>query len=140
MKLILDAKARGHPAYTQVDEVKVHERAAKLPVDAVPEQLFGALLVNDDSIDKLRPQKAATPVDGRVAPAAAFQDARPHAVMQERSCADVADINEQRLPTLQHTVQQLPADPHGSQETRAMRAVSGSAPGSECGRCAAMIR
>ena len=103
VKLILDAKARGHPAYGAVDEKQVRERAAALPIDAVPPQLF-AILGNDNSIDKLRPQKAATPVEGRSSAEHAFSCVRPHAVVQERSCADVADINEQRLSTLHETV------------------------------------
>ena len=106
VKLILDAKARGHPAYSAVDEREVHKRAAVLPVDAVPPQLF-AVLGNDGSIDKLRPQKAATPVEGRTTAQSAFNDIRPHAVLQERSGADVADINEQRLSSLRQTVSSI---------------------------------
>ena len=94
VKLIMDAMARGHPAYERVDEVNVRKRSLGLPEDGVPEQLLGAILASDESMDKLRPQKAATPVDARVAPDAAFRDARPHAVVQERTCADFADLNE----------------------------------------------
>ena len=109
VKLILDAKARGHPAYKHVDEDTVKKRSLSLPEDDIPEKLFGCLLRSDNSIEKLKPQKAATPFEARVQPEAAFRDIRPHAVVQERSSADFSDLNEQHLSSLYHTASLLPA-------------------------------
>ena len=104
--LILDARARGHIAYKHLDEDAVKARAELLPVDDIPPELI-KVLINDDSIDKLQPQKAATPVAGRVAETAAFKHVRPHAVVQERSCADRSDINEQHLSSMRHIGESL---------------------------------
>ena len=104
--LILDARARGHLAYKHLDEDAVKARAELLPVDDIPPELI-KVLINDDSIDKLQPQKVATPVAGRVAETAAFKHVRPHAVVQERSCADRSDINEQHLSSMRHIGESL---------------------------------
>ena len=112
VKLIFYAKARGHPSYQLLEEDVERTRAANLPEDGVPPELF-AVFENDDSIDKLRPQKAATPVDGRTRPEQAFNDLRPHGVVQERSGADVADTSEQRIYALQATVSELHGEDAG---------------------------
>ena len=59
----------------------------------------------DDSIGKLQPQKAATPVAGRLGPEQVHDTltyVRPNAVVEERTCADRSDINEQYVSALKH--------------------------------------
>ena len=102
--LILHMKQLGHPSYVNVDDGEVKRRARELPENDVPKE-FWEQVANDDSIDKLQPQKAATPVAGRLPEDQkdhAFRHVRPHDVVQERSCADHSDINEQRIAAMRH--------------------------------------
>ena len=48
-KLIMDAKARGHPAYQRLDEVTIRKHSVGLPEDGIPEQLLGAIFANDET-------------------------------------------------------------------------------------------
>ena len=94
VRLILSIKRRGHRAYVHLDEEVVRSRAEKLPADGVPPELI-TLLPNDNSYDKLRMQKPATPVEamdrtGAVA-AKNLSDQRPLAVVLERSSTEQAD-------------------------------------------------
>ena len=109
---ILEARARGHRAYVLVDPARVRQKALELPEDGVPPELL-QLLPDDQSLDKLQVQKAATPVEGRrdakdpeeAARAIAVQ--RPNAVVCEKSCNDEGDINERRWEALRHVAEQL---------------------------------
>jgi hypothetical protein len=105
IELILGAKRRGHPAYQTVDELTVRRRAEQLPVHGVPEELVG-LCVNDESIERLRPQKAATPIEGRTTPSLAFELTSPNAVVAERTGTE-GDINAKRITALENFATQL---------------------------------
>ena len=63
LNCILGMKRRGHRAYMHVDEADARRRAEKLPEHGVPPELI-SLLPDDSSYDKLKIQKAATPVEG----------------------------------------------------------------------------
>ena len=65
------------------------------------------LFQGDGDIDKLQPQKAATPISGRCEPARAFQDHRPNAVVDEKSCMDGSDLNAQRVSAMEVVVKKL---------------------------------
>ena len=64
VKLILEMKRLGHRAYMHLNEDTVQAKALNLPEHGVPPELVH-VLPNDDSLNKLHVQKAATPVDGR---------------------------------------------------------------------------
>ena len=83
VELILDAKRRGHRAYVHLQEHRVRARSEDMPDDGVPPE-FVRTLGSDDSMEKLQPQKAATPVAGRTVPEDAFNHIRPRAVVQDR--------------------------------------------------------
>ena len=68
----------------------------------------------DEDIDKLVPQKAATPVDRRTSVGESgelindpFEDLRPHAVVQEQCGSGHTDLNEQHLQALSSVVGML---------------------------------
>ena len=106
VQMIIDAKRRGHRAFARLSEQEVEDRAAGLPEDGVPPEIV-RVIGADDSLDKLQPQKAATPVDGRTSEEHAFDGKRPQAVVQERSSASFADINEARLHALETLVDEF---------------------------------
>ena len=58
----------GHESYADINEQEVRQRAAELPENGVPPQILKVIEEVDDSHDKLQPQKAATPCDGREDP------------------------------------------------------------------------
>ena len=83
VKLIVDAKQRGHRAYAHVDIANVHAKAEALPEGGVPLELV-TLLPHDGDLDKIQIQKAATPVSGRADVASVAQticDTKPNAVV-----------------------------------------------------------
>lgn len=112
--IILDLKAAGHPAYTQVDADAVRQKADTLPEDGVPPAVLAAIQIQDDdtSQEKPQPQKAATPTDGRHALAAqageAFAVQRPRGVVAEGT-ADT-DINRAIEAELQRMAEELTPD------------------------------
>jgi beta-glucosidase-like glycosyl hydrolase len=88
VRCMLGMKARGHRAYVHVDEAKVREN--QLPANGIPPESI-SLLPNDNSFEKLRVQKAATPVDAMKDAdkiRQSFKDERPNAVVLERSSAE----------------------------------------------------
>ena len=95
LDLLRGAVARGRTAFTALDLAQAELRAQALPEDDVPPELV-RLLDADRSIAQLRPQKAATPMEGRESePAKAAQqiaDIRPHAVLLEASGLDEGDV------------------------------------------------
>ena len=58
------------------------EKAKLFPGQGVPPEVL-KVLKNDNSIDSLQPQKAATPVPGRVTAELAFEGVRPNMVVDE---------------------------------------------------------
>ena len=103
VQLILEAKSRGHPAYTNVDAAEVYQRALALPEDGVPEEIIH-LLPHDTDLDHLQRQKAATPVRTGLDPAEVQQDfaeaCKPNAVVSERTTMGLGDINAQQVAGL----------------------------------------
>ena len=99
VKLIEDAKRRGHRAYARVDIATMREKATSLPEDGVPPEII-RLLPHDNHLDKILVQKAACPVGGRSdldGAAEIMTKAQPNAVVLEKSSHDEADINAQRI-------------------------------------------
>ena len=82
--LIEECCSRGHPAYRSIDMAAVRQRALKLPQEG---PLPGVVkeLANDNSVEKICPQKAATPQPVAPSPELAFVDVRPNAVAMEKS-------------------------------------------------------
>ena len=88
MKLILDMKNMGHPSYACIDEETVQSRAAMLPIDGIPPEALKVIQqdASDETHDKLQPQKAAAPCDGRLGPleaGQAFAAQPPRAIVAE---------------------------------------------------------
>ncbi|CAJ1444255.1 unnamed protein product, partial [Effrenium voratum] len=92
-------KRLGHPSFAGVDEKGVRLRAAALPADGVPPEVLKVVVQVDadvdDAEDKLQPQKAATPCDGRqedvAAAGATFAAQRARAVVAEGCAGEDAD-------------------------------------------------
>ena len=102
VKLIEDAKRRGHRAYARVDIATMREKATLLPEDGVPPEMI-RLLPHDNHLDKILVQKAACPVAGRSdldGAAEIMTKAQPNAVVLEKSSHDEADINAQGIANL----------------------------------------
>ena len=116
IRCILGMKARGHRAYIHVDEAKVVEKAKQLPEDGIPPELI-SLLPNENAYEKMRAQKAATPVDGmKTSPTvgAGFREERPNAVVMERSSMEEGDIQLRRHASIRTLVNQRLG--HGSDD------------------------
>lgn len=107
VELILEAKARGHWSYQLLDEALVREKSSRLPENGIPAELLHLFEQNDASLDRVQPQKAATPVAGRVDGALAFYNHRPNAVSDEKSGQDGGDVNSKRVAALQSLVYKL---------------------------------
>ncbi|CAJ1387811.1 unnamed protein product [Effrenium voratum] len=116
VNLILDMKRLGHPSFAGVDEEGVRLRAAALPADGVPPEVLKVVVQVDagvdDAEDKLQPQKAATPCDGRQEDAAAagatFAAQRARAVVAEGCAAE--DANEAAVAALRKLRRDLEAE------------------------------
>ena len=106
VELILEMKRRKHQAYIHIDEKRVREKARLLPENGVPPEVL-KVIKNDNSIDSLRPQKAATPVPGRVTADLAFHGVRPNVVVDEMSGAANMDTNEQDISGIQHIAESV---------------------------------
>lgn len=102
--LILEMKRLGHPSFAGLDEALVRQRAEALPEDGVPKEVLKVIEEVDDSHDRLQPQKAATPCDGRQPLAAAgqaFAAQRPRTVEpQGRSNRPQQELVEAALKDL----------------------------------------
>ena len=111
VRLIEHMKMNGHPAYAAVDMEVVKRRAQELPEDGVPPAVLAVIKTQaeDSSQDKLQPQKAATPTDGRhtrdSAAGDAFAKQRPKGVMAE-GCAD-QDANQISVTELKRLKEDL---------------------------------
>ena len=110
-------KKLGHPSFVNLDDAKVRERAAELPVDGVPPEVLRVIqeqLGNDDEPmdSKLLPQKAATPCDAPesdpVAAGAAFAAQRPRTVVAEGQ--DQREAHEAERLALDNMVAELGSD------------------------------
>ena len=84
------------------------DKARLLPEDGVPAEILD-LLPNDNTLDNIQIQKAATPVEGlrknMGAMTAAFAEQRPTAVAMERSGNDVVDVNARRVTAMNSLMQ-----------------------------------
>ena len=111
VRLIEDAKNRGHRAYQHLDMEQVREKARELPSNGVPEHI-ARLIPYDDLLDKIQVQKAATPVLGRCdleGAAVRLAQIKPNGVVLEKSSYDETDINAQRIASLQQFASRLNA-------------------------------
>ena len=107
VRLIMHAKACGHRAYQFIDEateVAIRARAESLPENDIPDELVHLFEKNDASLEKLQPQKAATPVQGRVPEHLAFDSVRPNAVTDEKSGEQGGDINSKGVSAIETLV------------------------------------
>ena len=109
-------KQRGHRAYMIIDEDKVKAKAQQLPEQGIPPELI-SLLPNDNAFEKLRLQKAATPVEGlKSNPAdadASIASERPNAVVLERSAAEEGDIKIRRERAIRELVKSVTGETTG---------------------------
>jgi hypothetical protein len=123
VNLILGMKRRGHRAFMHVTEEAIQKKSLQLPVQGVPPELI-SLLPNDNAYDKLRAQKAATPVEGmKTTPdeaGLAIGTERPNAVVDERSSAEVGDLKIRRERAVRSLVESLQRPVHA----KAPRALS----------------
>ena len=112
VELILDMKRLGHPSYIDLQEEAVVERSLELPEHDIPPEVVKLMEgVEDPMDDKLQPQKAAAPVDGRAAVVDAgriFAEQRPRAIVAEGNrdpeahrieVAALADMQDKLTPT-----------------------------------------
>ena len=110
IEVILAMKRVGHRAYANVNEAAVVRNAANLPVNGIPPELV-SLLPNDKGFEKMRVQKAATPVEGMAstleAAANRFKHDRPNAVVLERSAAEEGDVKVRQASALKSLVEML---------------------------------
>ena len=108
VKLIANACDRGHRAFRGVSMAEVHKRAAELPENGVP-RAVRVLLPYDEDLDYLQPQKNATPsapAGSLEAVQARMQDAKPNAVVLEKSCATAGDVNAQGVDAIRVLAEQ----------------------------------
>ena len=110
IEVIMAMKRIGHRAYVNVDEAAVRRNAAHLPEYGIPPELI-SLLPNDNGFDKLRMQKAATPVEGMkkclTEAADRFKEDRPNAVVLERSTAEEGDVKLRQAAALKRLDEML---------------------------------
>ena len=107
LKLIQEAQLRDHPAYKLVDWTQAVARADTLPENGVPEEIV-AILPHDEDLRNVLRQKAATPVREHLtldAVATEFAHmCKPNAVVNEKSCAGMGDVNAQQVTALEATL------------------------------------
>ena len=109
VKLIEDAKKRGHRAYRLIDIEAMHKKSRMLPEKGVPPEIL-RVLPHDDHLDRIQVQKAATPIGGRGDLAGAANELSqtiPNAVVLEKSSQEQADINAQRMACLRGFAERL---------------------------------
>ena len=118
VELIQELKDRGHRAYRGLDMTLVRQKAKKtLPDNDVPPEILHFLKIGhtDQSLDKVKIQKAATAIPGRSQTAqevaSEFDAAAPNAVVCERSVEDGCDVVAQRTAAIQAIGAQLSGAP-----------------------------
>ena len=127
LNCILGMKRRGHRAYMHVDEADARRIAEKLPEHGVPPELI-SLLPDDSSYDKLKIQKAATPVEGMKTTlnkaGESFKVERPNAVVLERSALEESDIQHKQYSALANLVRGISSkeEPTGTPSPAATQA------------------
>lgn len=112
VRLIEEAKGRGHRAYRTLDLARVRAKAAQLPENGVPAEIL-RILPHDNALDKIWVQKAATPVEGRCALSGvgdALGARAPNVVVSEKKNPQRPDINAQRLSALMSSTERLTPD------------------------------
>ncbi|WP_422020788.1 hypothetical protein [Pyruvatibacter mobilis] len=111
VNLILDMRRLGHPSYAGVDEAAVRRRAEELPENGVmPEVLKVMQEATAGMEDKLQPQKAATPCDGKRSleeAGEAFAAQRPRAVVAEGYANARREAHEVEVAALADLQQKL---------------------------------
>ena len=127
VELIEELKKRGHRAYKDIDMRKVRAKASQAfpgTEPRVPPEIvhLTALRPDDDAMDRIQSQKAATPVPGRAQSDDAikkqFQVISPNAVVMERSNLDGQDINTQKVVALNNLASQLEGPRPGAKPLR----------------------
>ena len=88
--LIQECHRCGHPAYRHIDMHAMRRRAQQLPQDC-PFVNIVQDIPNDDTLEKICPQKAATPQPVAPSPELALVDVRPNAVVMEKSGLNIED-------------------------------------------------
>ena len=119
IKLIENAKARGHRAYKHVNLEAMRAKAQSLPEHGVPPEIV-KLLPHDDDLDKLQIQKNAAPVPGRIDLSSTDANliiTQPNAVLQEQSGENETDLNAQRVAALRHLCDRLAVEEDDSSDT-----------------------
>ena len=97
MDLIFEMREYGHPAYACLDEEAVQRRAADLPEEGIPPEVWKVVQEADSTHDMLQPQKAATPADGMEPLDAAgktFAAQRARAIVAEGESREDANARE----------------------------------------------
>ena len=156
MNLILDMRRLGHPSYTGLDEAAVRRRAEALPENGVmPEVLKVAQEATTGMEDKLQPQKAATPCDGKrdlEEAGAVFAAQRPRAVVAEGyanghreahevEVAALADLQEKLTPEgLGSSTFEVRTENHSSGHTTSPRPSPSASSTGRRGRTCATLR
>ena len=85
VRLIEEAVARGHPAYSNVRMESVMQRALELPEDGVLEELVALARQSQSDMENLQAAKHGTPPLGEREKARAFEGVRPLAVTCTRN-------------------------------------------------------
>ena len=123
VRLILDMKQLGHPAYQSMEEASVRRAAAALPEEGVPPEVLKVIgEIDEQSEDRLQPQKAATPSDAfheLDEAGAVFASQRARAVVPEGCSIDQQDQNAVGVQALNELADQVkPSDSVDRQEGR----------------------
>ena len=92
VRCILRMKARGHRAFANIDAEDVAARARALPENGVPPELLH-LLPNDNTLDKIQVQKAATPVE---ALRSDLTQGKPSGQRTKTECNGVGAVQQRR--------------------------------------------
>ena len=126
----MDMKHLGHPSYACIDEETVQARAAMLPADGIPPEALKVIQqdASDETHDKLQPQKAATPCDGRLGPIQAgqvFAAQPPRAIVAEgnagHNASQVAQAALEEMATRLAPPSKAPGNPAAGLDTLEIR-------------------
>ena len=104
LRLLQEAKARGHPAYKHINMLEASTRAETLPEDGIPDEII-AVLPYDDDLANVQRQKAATPVRENLTLEGVAEElgnmCKPNAVVNEKSSGGIGDTNAQQVAALE---------------------------------------